>query len=76
MFQCRMALKPDGLFLAALFGGETLQVCQSIESWRRDEGDACWTVPAVGHAGHVIAHSAKTKGTLRQAGGLVLIAIP
>ncbi|KAF5831828.1 hypothetical protein DUNSADRAFT_12542 [Dunaliella salina] len=25
MFQCRMALKPDGLFLAALFGGETLQ---------------------------------------------------
>jgi hypothetical protein len=26
MAQCRMALKPDGLFLAAMFGGETLQV--------------------------------------------------
>jgi hypothetical protein len=26
MAQCRLALKPDGLFLAAMFGGETLQV--------------------------------------------------
>lgn len=25
MTQCRRALKPDGLFLAALFGGDTLQ---------------------------------------------------
>lgn len=25
MTQCRRALKPDGLFLAAMFGGETLQ---------------------------------------------------
>ncbi|PRW59398.1 methyltransferase At1g22800 [Chlorella sorokiniana] len=25
MFQCRHALKPDGLFLAAMFGGQTLQ---------------------------------------------------
>jgi len=30
MFQCRMALRPDGLFLAALFGGETLQVCVCV----------------------------------------------
>lgn len=26
MFQCRHVLKPDGLFLAAMFGGQTLQV--------------------------------------------------
>ena len=26
MAQCRHALKPDGLFLAAMFGGQTLQV--------------------------------------------------
>lgn len=25
MLQCRHALKPDGLFLAAMFGGHTLQ---------------------------------------------------
>jgi NADH dehydrogenase [ubiquinone] 1 alpha subcomplex assembly factor 5 len=25
MTQCRKALKPDGLFLAAMFGGDTLQ---------------------------------------------------
>jgi hypothetical protein len=27
MAQCRRALKPDGLFLAAFLGGQTLQVC-------------------------------------------------
>jgi NADH dehydrogenase [ubiquinone] 1 alpha subcomplex assembly factor 5 len=26
MSQCRTALKPDGLFLAAMFGGETLRL--------------------------------------------------
>ena len=25
MIQCQKALKPDGLFLAAMFGGDTLQ---------------------------------------------------
>lgn len=34
MFQCRMALKADGLLLAALFGGDTLQV-------REGGGGAC-----------------------------------
>ncbi len=27
MIQCRQALKPDGLFLSAFWGGDTLQVC-------------------------------------------------
>lgn len=26
MAQCRFALRPDGLFLAAMLGGDTLQV--------------------------------------------------
>lgn len=30
MFQCRHVLKPDGLFLAAMFGGQTLQVGRAL----------------------------------------------
>ena len=30
MVQCRRALKPDGLFLSAMWGGNTLQVAHAL----------------------------------------------
>ena len=30
ILQCRLALKPDGLFLAAILGGETLKLVHSL----------------------------------------------
>lgn len=39
--QCRTALKPDGLFLAAMFGGETLRfVCYRFQKWAAHVGFA------------------------------------
>lgn len=41
MTQCRLALKPDGLFLASLFGGETLQelrIACSVAQMEREGG--------------------------------------
>ncbi|XP_019052044.1 PREDICTED: putative methyltransferase At1g22800 [Nelumbo nucifera] len=56
MIQCRLALKPDGLFLAAILGGETLKLFNSISCKRklgivRDAGNlltrAGFTLPGV-----------------------------
>lgn len=37
MTQCQKALKPDGLFLAAMFGGETLQELRIAHSLAEQE---------------------------------------
>jgi NADH dehydrogenase [ubiquinone] 1 alpha subcomplex assembly factor 5 len=41
MIQCRLALKPDGLFLAAILGGETLKelrIACTIAQMEREGG--------------------------------------
>ncbi|GMH03135.1 hypothetical protein Nepgr_004974 [Nepenthes gracilis] len=51
MIQCRLALKPDGLFLAAILGGETLNPRLSPLAQVRDAGNlltrAGFTLPGV-----------------------------
>ncbi len=42
MVQCRTALKPDGLFLAAMFGGETLRLSYCYWGREDSEGEFRW----------------------------------